>query len=296
MPELPEVECLVRHLNRHLPAEALRKISITSPRHLRREEGKPEKWGSDLRGCRLDRFSRRGKFWIMFWKPGSGRGNHPDPQPVVGHLGMTGRLFFHRERSGSPTDGAVFKHTAAIFDFGSSRLVFTDPRRFGMLTRNADVLKSLGPDPMDADWCSMTWPDRITGSSRAIKVTLMDQSAVAGLGNIYASEVLHQAMIHPAAACKNLTPDDWHRLHHCIPDVIQKAVGIGDSLSLDFSGLSSVDRLFYYGTREGSSDDGEVFRVYDREGEPCPGCGAPIQRMIQAQRSTFFCPACQPLP
>jgi formamidopyrimidine-DNA glycosylase len=123
---------------------------------------------------------------------------------------------------------------------------------------------------------------------------LLDQSLVAGIGNIYASEALFRAGISPKVAAKRLTRAQTERLWQAIREVLAEAIGVGSSISLDFGGGGERDGLFYYGEKAGAEGSGEErFRVYDRAGKPCPVCGRLIKRLVQAARSTFFCPGCQ---
>ena len=130
-------------------------------------------------------------------------------------------------------------------------------------------------------------------SRQAIKVKLLDQSLVAGVGNIYASEALFRARISPKKAANRLRPDEVKRLHGTIREVLSEAIKFGSTVPVNFSGAKS-DGLFYFGRAPGVADYYEErLRVYDRAGKPCLACGAPIRRIVQAARSTFFCPACQ---
>lgn len=182
---------------------------------------------------------------------------------------------------------------AAIFDLGKVSLVFEDPRQFGSLQLDRDVLGSLGPEPLEDSFSPETLIERVGSSRRRIKVCLLDQGCLAGLGNIYASESLFQSGIHPDREARGLSPKEWERLHRSIRDVLSRAIQQGMSGA---DGTESVPApIFYYGnTRSGGEVSPEpVFQVYDRAGCPCPVCGTPVERIVQAGRSTFFCPTCQ---
>lgn len=143
----------------------------------------------------------------------------------------------------------------------------------------------LGPDALSlADGAALA--ARLRASRRAIKVALLDQRAVLGIGNLYASEMLHRAGLHPARRCTSLRADEWRRLHAALVEVLQEAIRYEGSTLSDGTYRNALNQSGSYQNQH---------RVYDRADEPCPDCGGtPIVRIVQAQRSTFFCPACQP--
>jgi len=131
--------------------------------------------------------------------------------------------------------------------------------------------------------------------AKVIKVRLLDQSLVAGLGNIYASEALFRAGISPRRASRQLTAVECARLCRAVREVLAEAIAFGSTVPLNFPGGSTSDGLFYYGRAPDAPDYyAERLRVYDRAGQPCPQCGARIRRILQAARSTYYCPRCQP--
>jgi formamidopyrimidine-DNA glycosylase len=181
-----------------------------------------------------------------------------------------------------------------MFHVGQQDLIFEDVRRFGGLSLNCSALDRLGPEPLEPAFTTRRLERALAGSKQPIKVRLLDQSVVAGIGNIYANEALFVAGIHPRTPCGELNPPDIRRLRSAIQRTLTAAVHLGSRLNLDFSGASSKNGLFYYGQRAGiAGSQGERFHVYDREGEACRRCGSRIVRFQQGGRSTYSCPTCQ---
>ena len=157
-----------------------------------------------------------------------------------------------------------------------------------------DAVQTLGPEPLGGEFTVETFAVALRRSAQAIKVKLLDQSLVAGIGNIYASEALFRAGVSPRRAARRVKADEVARLHAAIREVLAEAIACGSTIPLDFAGAGKRDGLFYYGAVEGNSAFyQERLRVYDRAGQPCVKCAAPIKRLVQAARSTFFCPGCQ---
>jgi formamidopyrimidine-DNA glycosylase len=198
---------------------------------------------------------------------------------LVFHLGMSGRW--------RVDPNAVEKHDHFILETDEGRRVaLNDPRRFGSLdiVRTAQLqewppFKALGPEPLDMDAAELK--RRLAGRSAAIKLLLLDQRIVAGLGNIYVCEALHRAGIHPARAGGSVSLQRLQRLVPAIHDVLAEAIEAGGSTLRDFS--SPDGELGYFS---------KSFAVYDREGRPCD-CGGTVKRMVQGGRSTFYCSKCQ---
>lgn len=286
MPELPEVEVLVRHLKPLLSGRTIRDISILKPRLLR--PNSPRELASALEGGTLEEVSRRAKC-LLFSIRAQSRPN-AETFLVLGHLGMTGRMFVQDAKDPLP------KHTVLHWRMGDDRFVFEDARGFGRFTLDLGGLKALGPEPWDPDFTPERLKSELHGSRQAIKVKLLDQSLVCGVGNIYASEALFRAGIDPRTPAGQLTPSHREKLRDAIRHCLQEAIDFGSSLTLDFAGRGSGEGLFYYGMQEGSTmaQPEERFRVYDRSGQPCLRCETTIQRITQAARSTFYCPQCQP--
>lgn len=282
MPELPEVEVLVRHLAPLLRGRRIRDVEVRRARSVRPDA--PAEFATRLRGARIEEVTRRAKFLVFQLRRPRAR----ETFTLLGHLGMTGRMWLQPGRAALP------KHTAVALDLGAHRWVFEDTRYFGRLSLDASPLAALGPEPWDAAFTPEALRAALRRSRQAIKVRLLDQSLVAGVGNIYASEALHRAGISPRRRAGGLKPAEAARLHAAIRDVLGEAVRFGSTVPLDFAGAAERDGLFYYGRAEGVPDYyAERLAVYDRAGQPCGRCGRPIRRLVQAARSTYFCAGCQ---
>lgn len=207
---------------------------------------------------------------------------------LLGHLGMTGRMYLQSKRVEIPP------HAVVAIDLNRDRWVFEDPRGFGRLTLETAPLDSLGPEPLASEFTADDLSRRLHRSRQAVKIKLLDQKTVSGIGNIYASESLHRAGISPRQAARSLTRRQVIRLHRSIREVLTEAIAFGSTVPLDWAG-DGRDGLFYYGRSSGAADYYEErLAVYDRAGQPCRRCGAAIRQIVQAGRSTFFCPDCQP--
>src|SRR5262245_42258899 len=185
---------------------------------------------------------------------------------------MTGRMYVAKASTPLP------KHAAVVLELGRKRLVFEDTRYFGRLTLDTNSIERLGPEPLSVEFTPEIFGNALRKSRQAIKVKLLDQSAVAGIGNIYASEALFFAGISPLAKCDRLTKIQINRLWHAIRIVLGTAIEKGSTVPLDFAGTRRVDNLFYYGTNDTQSYYDEGLRVYDREGQPCWRCSRPIKK------------------
>jgi formamidopyrimidine-DNA glycosylase len=282
MPELPEVEVLVRNLGPLLRNKTIRGVRVRRPSVLA-----PTSIGRLARALINGRFlgvSRRGKY-LLFMLHSTAQ---PQPLLVVGHLGMTGRMYL--QPAGTPPP----KHAAVVLNLGRNDFIFEDTRYFGRFTLNADAIAKLGPEPLGEEFTVQYFAEALKHSSQPVKVKLLDQSLVAGIGNIYAGEALFRARISPRLPALRLSENQVARLRRAIREVLAEAIAWGSTVRLDFRGTSRRNRLFYYGSKAGDSEfRTERLQVYDRAGKPCPRCGTAIKRLIQAGRSTYFCPACQ---
>ncbi len=275
MPELPEVEWVVRGLNRVLPGSEIRSVTIHCPRLLR--PTLPETLRRALVGARIQSVNRRGKYLIFHLS--SARGDKP--LEICAHLGMTGRMDV------VPTERALPKHAVVTLDLGPRRFVFEDARKFGWFTLDTEPLSCLGPEPLSDAFSPEALSASLDGSRQPIKSFLLDQARVAGVGNIYASEALFRAGIHPERAAATVSAAEAVRLNHAIRAVLQEAIAAAEA-------RDSGTRFYYGGSGGSAGEASSRFRVYDRDAEPCPTCGESIERIVQAGRSSFFCPACQP--
>jgi len=267
MPELPEVETTVRGLERILRG---RRIERVEARRADLRRALPVGLGQRLTGARVTSLGRRAKYGLI----GTDRGD-----TLVFHLGMSGRWRV------DPTE--IEKHDHFILETDEGRRVaLNDPRRFGSLdlVRTNEMkdwapFAALGPEPLDLDPRELK--KRLAGRSAAIKLLLLDQRIVAGLGNIYVCEALYRAGIHPRRAGGSISIERLKRLVPAIHDVIEEAIKAGGSTLRDFAAPDG--ELGYFS---------KAFAVYDREGLPC-GCGGRVKRIVQGGRSTFYCPQCQ---
>lgn len=281
MPELPEVEVLVRHLGPLVSGRIIRGVEVRREKVIRPTS--VDELQNTLRGARILRVSRRAKFFVFdLCERRKG-----DSFKLVGHLGMTGRVFLAPKRQPLP------KHAAVVLNLGREFLVYEDTRYFGRLNLDTTPLAKLGPEPLSSHFTTAAFARALKRSTQAIKVKLLDQSLVAGIGNIYASEALHRAGISPRRAARSLTGAEVGRLRKAIRQVLAEAIRFGSTVPLNFSGKDG-DGLFYYGRAENTPDYYEErLRVYDRAGQRCRRCGTNIRRIVQAARSTYYCPACQ---
>ena len=279
MPELPEVETVVRGLRSSLPGRSIIDVRFGKTDFV---EG-PQAIAERLPGMRIADVSRLGKFISVELKPDAPGATVCPGFNLIVHLGMTGQLTL--AAAGSP----VAPHTHCYFGLDDGReLRYTDIRRFGRMrlvpTSSLEEFKRrLGQEPLEVsaeEFC------RFLGSRRArVKALLLDQKVLRGIGNIYADESLFRAGLHPGRVGKDLTKKQLLALHKAIRHVLADAIR--------FRGSSISDYVDSQGNR------GEFqFRhqVYQREGEPCFRCRAKIRRMIVAGRSSHFCPRCQPAP
>jgi formamidopyrimidine-DNA glycosylase len=281
VPELPEVEVLARHLRPALRGQTIRGITVNRAKILRPTSERTLK--SALLGATFQKLSRRGKYLLFELQPKSGQ----KTVTAMGHLGMTGKMFLAAKSEKPP------KHAAVIFDLGDRNLIFEDTRYFGRLTLDLSSVEKLGPEPLDKKFSPEYFLTELKRSRQPIKVKLLDQSLVAGVGNIYASEALYRARISPKLAANRLTPAQAKKLIRTIRDVLTEAIRFGSTVPVNFTGAKS-DGLFYFGRHPEAPDFYEErLRVYDRAGKPCRHCRQTIVRIVQAARSTFFCVNCQ---
>jgi formamidopyrimidine-DNA glycosylase len=276
MPELPEVETVRRGLASYLEGRSLARVDV------RRGDLRipvPEDFAERITNRRVERLWRRGKYLLMDLNDGA---------TIIVHLGMSGRLVL----AGNMVTGQG-RHDHVSFETGDgTRIVFNDPRRFGLLTiagpgelKNHPLLTAMGPEPLDPAFDGATLSVALRTRNISIKAALLDQRVVAGIGNIYACEALFRARISPRRKAKGVAGRRAERLVPALKHILAEAIEAGGS-----------------SLRDHRRPDGELgyfqhsFTVYGREGELCPGCDCNgdetggIQRMVQGGRSTFFCP------
>ena len=285
MPELPEVETVVRGLRVSLPGRIVGEVRFGKTDFV----DNPEEIAELLPGLRISEVTRRGKFIFIEMDangsstPGAAPDASASPGYLVIHLGMTGKLTVIRSGESVPP------HTHVFFVLDDGReLRYTDVRRFGRMlflpeSRLAEFTRPLGKEPLEIsaeEFCQRL------GSRRArIKALLLDQKVMGGVGNIYADESLFRARLHPARIAQNLTKKELLALHGAVRRVLEEAIRSRGSSISDY--VDSEGRRGNFQHRH---------RVYQRDGKPCFRCKAIIRRVIVAGRSSHFCPRCQPPP
>jgi len=264
MPELPEVETTVRRLQPEVVGRTITSVHLDWPRHT----PTPAELCSLLPGRMVVGLGRRGKYLILDLEP-AGR-------TLLIHLGMSGRLL----TVGPDADPDKYAHTVLSLDSGR-QLRFSDARKFGRLYLLADpqmVLGRLGPEPLSAAFSADWLAAQLSRRRRAVKPLIMEQSFVAGIGNIYADEALHRAGLDPRRPANSLAPVEAEALHGGIQAVLAEAIEHGGT---------SLDWVYPDGGMQ------MRLRVYGRNGRPCLACGGSIERIVLGQRSAHFCPCCQ---
>ena len=281
MPELPEVESIALGLRQLVVGKRIERILVRSPIIMRGPQRRRwRRFLDELMGRRVERVTRRAKRLILGLEGGSA---------LVFQLGMTGKLLLPNSEKGM----APPKHTRLIVSFtDATELFFVDTRRFGRVwclasldpddpdtAMEAAGLTRLGPEPLSMK------PETFAGilrSARPIKALLLDQTRIAGLGNIYVDESLWAARLHPARTCASLTTEEAATLLREIKSVLRRAIRAGGTTFSDF--------------RNAYGDMGRFrarLRVYQRHGQPCKRCGTTLARLVIAGRGTHICPCCQ---
>lgn len=269
MPELPEVETIARLLAPALSGRTIRRVEIFWPRSVAVPD--VATFCAQLSGARIETVTRRGKYLIFALEPRA---------YLLTHLRMSGRYLLNA----APTAA----HVRALFVFDDEgTLAFVDPRKFGRLYLAPTLdepLAGLGPEPLSSAFSVEHLSACLAKRKSALKAALLDQSCVAGLGNIYACEALWHARLAPQRRADSLHVDEVARLHAAIQHVLGAAIQDG--------GTSLEDRQYVF-PDGGTGRHQLTLAVYGRSGEPCPRCGTPVQRVVVAQRGTYFCPTCQ---
>jgi formamidopyrimidine-DNA glycosylase len=271
MPELPEVETIVQGLSSKLKGLEISSVRIIYPPVLRNKE---PSLIHDLKGRKVVGVRRRGKMLLIDFE-----GN----LSLIIHLKMTGQLLFY------PTEKPRDKHTHLILSFKdeNNELRFRDVRKFGFIScvqnldiSSADELKNLGPEPLEIDFLLLK--KLFKGRKARLKSLLLNQNFIAGIGNIYADEILFQARLHPLTPASLLGDDDLKRLLKAMRDVLRKAIRHKGSSIRTFTNAEG---------KRGEFQD--YHKVYGRESLSCFICGEKIMRLRLGGRSSFFCPGCQ---
>ncbi|WOI53916.1 bifunctional DNA-formamidopyrimidine glycosylase/DNA-(apurinic or apyrimidinic site) lyase [Parvularcula sp. LCG005] len=284
MPELPEVETVRRGLAPYLTGARLNAVHAFRP-DLRFPL--PDHFRERLQGQRIVALRRRAKYLVADLTLG---------ESLIMHLGMSGRFTVVGE--GTPgvyvQQVAADRHVHVRLDVdggsaGPATINYADPRRFGFMdivpTDDLDQsshFAGMGPEPLGDGFTADTLLARLKGRRTPLKTALLDQRVVAGLGNIYVCEALFRARLSPRRLAYTLGPARAARLVAAIKDILRDAIAAGGSSLRDYVAADGSMGRFQHG-----------FQVYDREGEPCPSCAKPVQRLTQSGRSTFFCAPCQ---
>ena len=258
MPELPEVETVVRSLAPRLTGRRILSARFTS-RFV--TPGNRNKLAAKIAGRTIETVRRRGKFILFALDAGA----------LAVHLGMTGKLLL---------DGVVTPHTHGVFELDRGVLLYDDPRQFGRIEWGSTRAERLGPEPLEIGLKEFT--ARVRRRKTRMKALLLNQTFLAGMGNIYVDEALFTAGIHPLAIASRLSAPRVARLHQAIREIL--------TLAIEHRGSSISDYVDAEGQRGGFQ---LLHRVYGREGEPCAHCGGAIRKMVVAGRGTHYCPKCQ---
>jgi formamidopyrimidine-DNA glycosylase len=277
MPELPEVETIRRELERDIVGSRIKAVEVFDNRSIRRYRTK-NTFIQKVEGAKITGVGRRGKYLVLSLDEG---------RLLVIHLGMSGQLRRMANKE------AVEKHTRVIFTFTQKgQLRFVDPRKFGEIfmvdaehvAEEAPELTGLGFDPVEEPISWTSFGEALVTRSTRLKPLLMDQKFVAGIGNIYADEILFAAGLRYDRLSNSLSTQEIRRLYRALVETLHDAI--------KYRGSTLSDQQ-YVDTRGEPGEYQDHHQVYDREGEPCPRCRAPIRRIKASNRSTFFCEQCQ---
>lgn len=274
MPELPEVENVRRTLENLVTGKTIQDVIVTYPKLVKRPDD-AELFKEMLRGEKIERIERRGKFLLLY----------VTKYVIVSHLRMEGKYLLHKD------DKPVDKHTHVRFQFtDGTELHYKDVRKFGtmhLFKKGEEFdqmpLADLGPEPFDVELTVGYLQERLQKTNRKIKVVLLDQRLLVGLGNIYVDEVLFRSGIHPEREASSLTKAEIEKIHAATVATLAEAVERGGSTIRTY--INSQGQI-------GSFQ--ELLNVYGRKGEPCVTCGNVIEKTVVGGRGTHYCPMCQP--
>jgi len=275
VPELPEVETVRRGLEPLLVGRSIEEADIIDGRLTAPED--PAAVAAELLGERFSAVGRRGKYLLFGFDTG---------RTLVVHLRMTG--WFHHRRG----EGGELTHVRAVFGLDDdATLVYADQRRFGtwrLIEAGGleDYLRPrAGPEPLSGEWTPRRFRQDLAGRRASVKALLLHQGIVAGVGNIYADEALWQARIHPLRPGGELTAAEVRRLHAAVVETLERGIAYQGASIRNYRGPDGTPGAMQ-----------ERFNAYDRDGEPCPRCGTPIEKIRVAQRGTHLCPRCTRQP
>jgi formamidopyrimidine-DNA glycosylase len=295
MPELPEVETVVRELREgsakrgpSVVGKTIASVTVKWPRHIAMPS--PRALKQLLPGRTVERLGRRGKYLVFELSAGArNAGSQGTGAEQAGPQGAGGALLIHLKMSGDLTVVAVAsaapdRHAHTVFHFtDGTALRFSDTRKFGkvfLVERAEDVTGGLGPEPLEPGFTAARLGRMLAERKRLLKPLLLDQTFIAGLGNIYTDEALNLARLHPMRRSDTLTSAEVRALWRGIRQALRSGIRHDGA---------SIDWVYRGGGMQ------HHFRVYDRAGQPCPACGTPVRRIVVGQRGTHFCPRCQKL-
>src|SRR3954447_17231278 len=287
MPELPEVETVVRQLEPEVEGHRIEQLEVLDPRWSRPVP--PQELGAAVSGSSIERLGRRGKYILI---------SLGGERTLVMHFRMTGNLILREgEEMLDPSEGRRLyesersteeRHLRARFVLDDGReLWYTDPRRFGEAfliedSRLQERFAKLGIEPFSPEFTAQALGEMAAGRKAPLKSFLLDQSGVAGVGNIYADEALFRAELHPLSPAGSMKPEHLEALRDAVIAALEAGIDAGGS---------SIDDYRDPRGERGSMQD--EFLVHTREGEECPRCDGTIVRIVVGGRSTYFCPGCQ---
>ncbi len=281
MPELPEVEVVRAGLERHVVGATITRVDVLHPRPVRRDQRGPSGFADALTGRRIEAARRRGKY---LWLP------LDNGDALLGHLGMSGQILVQQP------DAPDERHLRVRFSLEGAaegrEMRFVDQRMFGGLSVSAGgadlppEIAHIARDPLDPEFDDELFVRKVRKRVSGVKRQLLDQNLVSGVGNIYADEALWRARIHGERPGDRLTATQVRELLGHARDVMVAALGEGGT---------SFDALYVNVNGESGYFDRSL-HAYGREGEPCDRCGAPVRRVAFMNRSSYFCPVCQPAP
>jgi len=278
MPELPEVQTIKSDLEKSVCGAKIVRVLINNPKVIRQPS--PAVFKKSLEGLSIKRMLRRGKLLILELSNG---------KFLTVHFKMTGQLVLRTtavKNKLSDTGPSVKTDSRVVFYLSGGRILdFNDQRLFGELRliddwRKLAFIQKLGPEPFDLTYSD--FKDMLLKRKTEIKPLLMEQSFIAGIGNIYAAEILFHAGINPRRSAQSLTKEEQAALYKQIQAVLKSAIKHGGSSVDDYVRVSGKD-----------GDYGRFHQVYGREGKPCFVCSKPVERIAQGGRGTYFCPKCQ---
>lgn len=272
MPELPEVETVRRGLEGQVSGRMIKEVSVFWPSIIASSDA--ETFKQNLKNEKMIRVGRRGKFLLFYLSNWT----------LLSHLRMEGKYVL------TPTSAPIEKHTHIIFHLdGQQDLRYLDVRKFGRMSlvptgeeKNHPSLTKLGPEPTKETFHFETMMEKLKKHTKSIKAVLLDQSLVAGIGNIYADEVLFEAGIRPDRSSNSLKKEEGRRLYEAILSKMKEAVESGGTTIRTYQNSFGETGHFQ-----------DKLKVYGKKGMKCSNCGTPIEKTKVAQRGTHFCPHCQ---